>query len=155
MISFHFSIFEPLETAFCYERHLTCELWLAFILVSLNHWKQLKKLMYVQTRVVISFHFSIFEPLETAFIFFARNAGRLWLAFILVSLNHWKQLSKALYRTYIVVISFHFSIFEPLETAVVELFFIHSELWLAFILVSLNHWKQRGQPMGTHVKRCD
>ena len=42
---------------------------------------------------------------------------RLHFAFILVSLNHWKQLSKAFAYSIKVVICFHFSIFEPLETA--------------------------------------
>ena len=41
--------------------------------------------------VVICFHFSIFEPLETAFPQPSCPAISLWFAFILVSLNHWKQ----------------------------------------------------------------
>ena len=41
--------------------------------------------------VVICFQISIFEPLETTDGPFALDAGELWFAFKLVSLNHWKQ----------------------------------------------------------------
>ena len=40
----------------------------------------------------------------------------LWFAFKLVSLNHWKQLSKQQIEAIEVVICFQISIFEPLET---------------------------------------
>ena len=69
------------------------------------------------TAVVICFHFSIFEPLETAHIFLEIALLQLWFAFILVSLNHWKQHATRGCRKLLVVICFHFSIFEPLETA--------------------------------------
>ena len=91
-------------------------LWFAFILVSLNHWKQLHTKEVFRTYVVICFHFSIFEPLETTTVFMVVFYDRLWFAFILVSLNHWKQPSNCYPWVRIVVICFHFSIFEPLET---------------------------------------
>ena len=46
----------------------------------------------------------------------------------------------------IVVICSHFSIFEPLETALQTEYNEAAKLWFALILVSLNHWKQ--QPFG-------
>ena len=73
---------------------------------------QFKSLIYV----VICFHFSIFEPLETTEMTFLLFLFRLWFAFILVSLNHWKQLTNEAKKKGNVVICFHFSIFEPLET---------------------------------------
>ena len=48
----------------------------------------------VRIRVVICFHFSIFEPLETTGDAISNPAFMLWFAFILVSLNHWKQLQE-------------------------------------------------------------
>ena len=118
VICFHFSIFEPLETAINPFLFNHLRLWFAFILVSLNHWKQLTDFLTFSTSVVICFHFSIFEPLETAFELQRQIYRMLWFAFILVSLNHWKQLTDFLTFSTSVVICFHFSIFEPLETAV-------------------------------------
>ena len=143
MICFHFSIFEPLETAITRRGNYSAKLWFAFILVSLNHWKQLQNKEHSSRYVVICFHFSIFEPLETATCNELRGVKKLWFAFILVSLNHWKQPSKEDATEQHVVICFHFSIFEPLETAVIDIFKKTVMLWFAFILVSLNHWKQR------------
>ena len=97
-----------------------------------------------------------------------RHAHTLWFAFILVSLNHWKQWKEfrpscrnccdLLSFSYLwtignspyhqgrypllVVICFHFSIFEPLETVFLLYDTSFVLLWFAFILVSLNHWKQ-------------
>ena len=118
-------------------------LWFAFILVSLNHWKQHIHILYISHSVVICFHFSIFEPLETALDTFSQTVCELWFAFILVSLNHWKQRLECKGFWILVVICFHFSIFEPLETALDTFSQTVCELWFAFILVSLNHWKQR------------
>ena len=142
MICFHFSIFEPLETAGVLLPLRVYRLWFAFILVSLNHWKQRGLKESKGINVVICFHFSIFEPLETAQIKSTMSNKLLWFAFILVSLNHWKQLYNYFDIQVFVVICFHFSIFEPLETAADELTWRPKLLWFAFILVSLNHWKQ-------------
>ena len=142
MICFHFSIFEPLETAYKIQLIHEVLLWFAFILVSLNHWKQHSSQPKISKYVVICFHFSIFEPLETAYIQQSIYTCLLWFAFILVSLNHWKQLFIFRFSISRVVICFHFSIFEPLETAVTSLSHDPFRLWFAFILVSLNHWKQ-------------
>ena len=156
-------------------------LWFAFILVSLNHWKQLPELrmwqvlrcdllsfIYLWTignssppcsnwnpAVVICFHFSIFEPLETAKTLYLSFLLPLWFAFILVSLNHWKQLDVLKHRHSVVVICFHFSIFEPLETAMWICYRHYRGLWFAFILVSLNHWKQRTTVWRLYWNRCD
>ena len=131
------------------------KLWFAFILVSLNHWKQHFKKEKIMKSVVICFHFSIFEPLETASKGGDINHFKLWFAFILVSLNHWKQPWKDGLRIYYVVICFHFSIFEPLETAWYTPGGLVWLLWFAFILVSLNHWKQPLRYGVDFLIRCD
>ena len=142
VICFHFSIFEPLETVWCIIPRKVFKLWFAFILVSLNHWKQFLEELPPLVEVVICFHFSIFEPLETVKGQKWGTFGSLWFAFILVSLNHWKQFHRGFYFYLCVVICFHFSIFEPLETVSPRKKRTLIQLWFAFILVSLNHWKQ-------------
>ena len=155
MICFHFSIFEPLETAVGYVSHLQFSLWFAFILVSLNHWKQLSSSAQYGIGVVICFHFSIFEPLETAIENMSDEEYMLWFAFILVSLNHWKQQRNEERYENQVVICFHFSIFEPLETAIYPSMMRWYALWFAFILVSLNHWKQQCNKKQYSACCCD
>ena len=93
-------------------------LWFAFKLVSLNHWKQLQISRVDKVAVVICFQISIFEPLETTKLPMMVAETKLWFAFKLVSLNHWKQ---------------------PLLDRSIRVM----QLWFAFKLVSLNHWKQR------------
>ena len=65
MICFQISIFEPLETTMIIREIIGEELWFAFKLVSLNHWKQQYKNQTTNGVVVICFQISIFEPLET------------------------------------------------------------------------------------------
>ena len=130
MICFHFSIFEPLETT---DRQIAFRL----------------------AEVVICFHFSIFEPLETTKRTKTLWVSLLWFAFILVSLNHWKQRIQPTLVQYHVVICFHFSIFEPLETTKAKKRTVPIWLWFAFILVSLNHWKQRVRFFTCFWIRCD
>ena len=142
VICFHFSIFEPLETTGLERCSGEVKLWFAFILVSLNHWKQHEKEPLGNYSVVICFHFSIFEPLETTLGASLQFICGLWFAFILVSLNHWKQPNLGNQTRENVVICFHFSIFEPLETTNYKELGKYLTLWFAFILVSLNHWKQ-------------
>ena len=130
-------------------------LWFAFILVSLNHWKQHLQWVTYPIHVVICFHFSIFEPLETTKHIEYGRESTLWFAFILVSLNHWKQQYPNQYNLQHVVICFHFSIFEPLETTLPLLIPCNFALWFAFILVSLNHWKQQLMSAFLLLNRCD
>ena len=92
---------------------------------------------------MICFQISIFEPLETTHILIEYITIKLWFAFKLVSLNHWKQPEETETETEDVVICFQISIFEPLETTPDEAIAETEELWFAFKLVSLNHWKQR------------
>ena len=65
---------------------------------------------------MICFQISIFEPLETTAYGREVPSGKLWFAFKLVSLNHWKQQGEDVYHAIEVVICFQISIFEPLET---------------------------------------
>ena len=142
MICFQISIFEPLETTpFCHVQTVPA-LWFAFKLVSLNHWKQLARYSSNRWNVVICFQISIFEPLETTLNRDLPTAFRLWFAFKLVSLNHWKQLARYSSNRWNVVICFQISIFEPLETTLNRDLPTAFRLWFAFKLVSLNHWKQ-------------
>ena len=143
MICFHFSNFEPLETASYNIIKLFKLLWFAFILVTLSHWKQRRNEIEIKTQVVICFHFSNFEPLETAWLLVRLFVNVLWFAFILVTLSHWKQQVVLFVPKSSVVICFHFSNFEPLETArTIHVLHVYV-LWFAFILVTLSHWKQR------------
>ena len=93
--------------------------------------------------VVICFQISIFEPLETTMVGETSKYDGLWFAFKLVSLNHWKQLWQMIETRQAVVICFQISIFEPLETTYDVRSSLYEELWFAFKLVSLNHWKQQ------------
>ena len=54
-----------------------------------------------------------------------------------------------------VVICFHFSIFEPLETVNYSEYIAAYKLSFAFILVSLNHWKQYCTLRHRSACRCD
>ena len=92
VICFQISIFEPLETTRVMRQMFGDQLWFAFKLVSLNHWKQHRYRRRGRSSVVICFQISIFEPLETTIATLLRASGMLWFAFKLVSLNHWKQL---------------------------------------------------------------
>ena len=91
VICFQISIFEPLETTGAVLDGYSRQLWFAFKLVSLNHWKQLQDLGWIKEYVVICFQISIFEPLETTSALLVYSLFKLWFAFKLVSLNHWKQ----------------------------------------------------------------
>ena len=142
VICFQISIFEPLETTSTLSTAKAALLWFAFKLVSLNHWKQLSSSEIRPNSVVICFQISIFEPLETTWTYLYSNYSRLWFAFKLVSLNHWKQRLSFGNRTVLVVICFQISIFEPLETTKLQKLMPLKWLWFAFKLVSLNHWKQ-------------
>ena len=92
---------------------------------------------------MICFQISIFEPLETTLFIALSFKVKLWFAFKLVSLNHWKQLQERGQSCWKVVICFQISIFEPLETTSEGYIPIELVLWFAFKLVSLNHWKQQ------------
>ena len=50
VICFQISIFEPLETTISATRFGATMLWFAFKLVSLNHWKQLKKFIRMKQK---------------------------------------------------------------------------------------------------------
>ena len=144
MICFQISIFEPLETTREDCSMNLFQLWFAFKLVSLNHWKQRKNIIHIHITVVICFQISIFEPLETTKPNVFPTESWLWFAFKLVSLNHWKQHTALASFAQAVVICFQISIFEPLETTHNQKHYLLKWLWFAFKLVSLNHWKQLG-----------
>ena len=155
VICFQISIFEPLETTHRYNQYSHNQLWFAFKLVSLNHWKQHLYLGLLSKWVVICFQISIFEPLETTESECSSNESGLWFAFKLVSLNHWKQHLYLGLLSKWVVICFQISIFEPLETTESECSSNESGLWFAFKLVSLNHWKQHNDGYRILEPRCD
>ena len=155
MICFQISIFEPLETTGSGSISNMIQLWFAFKLVSLNHWKQLWVTRPLHSRVVICFQISIFEPLETTTEQTTTSSVELWFAFKLVSLNHWKQRRERQKDSYLVVICFQISIFEPLETTVRIFLCYFMLLWFAFKLVSLNHWKQHCNPIRGLTRSCD
>ena len=142
MICFRISIFEPLKTTEDKKQAQKAGLWFAFELVSLNHWKQQIWSMEPNSPVVICFRISIFEPLKTTVTPTITEEKLLWFAFELVSLNHWKQLADKLQSAEFVVICFRISIFEPLKTTHHPAQRYGEQLWFAFELVSLNHWKQ-------------
>ena len=129
VICFQISIFEPLETTEWNKYTKQIQLWFAFKLVSLNHWKQLQNSARNSNGVVICFQISIFEPLETTLGWRILTPLSLWFAFKLVSLNHWKQLYHDKEHIY--------------------------QLWFAFKLVSLNHWKQLQCIRQTQGRSCD
>ena len=118
MICFRISIFEPLKTTESIQNRKNQRLWFAFELVSLNHWKQRHIQITIKIQVVICFRISIFEPLKTTLSEKSGGRGKLWFAFELVSLNHWKQPRMWLTTWFIVVICFRISIFEPLKTTI-------------------------------------
>ena len=116
VICFQISIFEPLKTTIPSRRRSSAELWFAFKLVSLNHWKQRTDRGGTPSGVVICFQISIFEPLKTTVSPQRYTLSLLWFAFKLVSLNHWKQRRWCQCFEPGVVICFQISIFEPLKT---------------------------------------
>ena len=155
VICFQISIFEPLETTCPHKKRTVLMLWFAFKLVSLNHWKQRDSVLSKCCWVVICFQISIFEPLETTSYKKGRYEFTLWFAFKLVSLNHWKQQLILVFLSRIVVICFQISIFEPLETTIVQKRDSLCWLWFAFKLVSLNHWKQHTRRPRRAWSSCD
>ena len=155
VICFQISIFEPLKTTQRWRYSAARMLWFAFKLVSLNHWKQQQSNQKYPCHVVICFQISIFEPLKTTNRRSGNRGGRLWFAFKLVSLNHWKQLLHFGWHIKIVVICFQISIFEPLKTTKADRCNWQSMLWFAFKLVSLNHWKQLFWLRNNRSTRCD
>ena len=155
VICFQISIFEPLKTVIQQFVTMKLKLWFAFKLVSLNHWKQFGIELANKFLVVICFQISIFEPLKTVSAKFYTIAGVLWFAFKLVSLNHWKQYHRQRSSNHNVVICFQISIFEPLKTVEEVTNITLKELWFAFKLVSLNHWKQFEQVLVLVRWCCD
>ena len=130
-------------------------LWFAFKLVSLIHWKQRLRPILSSLAVVICFQISIFDPLETASMIWLLPYTRLWFAFKLVSLIHWKQHELGDLIKDWVVICFQISIFDPLETAPFTYTGVPVLLWFAFKLVSLIHWKQHPSFVMLDEARCD
>ena len=117
-------------------------MWFAFKLVSLSHWIQHYQVTEHDFGVVICFQISIFEPLNTALVWYMSKQIKLWFAFKLVSLSHWIQRTFYITIWFFVVICFQISIFEPLNTASLSFLWWWASLWFAFKLVSLSHWIQ-------------
>ena len=130
-------------------------MWFAFKLVSLNHWEQFPDTLSQLIRVVICFQISIFEPLGTIQGEPFETVVWLWFAFKLVSLNHWEQFNNSVVPHDEVVICFQISIFEPLGTIRRICSRRTPPLWFAFKLVSLNHWEQFSDTVGSPKSCCD
>ena len=131
--------------------------------------------------VVICFHFTIFVVLETTVVWRGRAYATLWFAFILLSLSYWKQRASSLpspscscdllsfyylcrtgnntnmvaLSVKAVVICFHFTIFVVLETTYSIYFARQTQLWFAFILLSLSYWKQLTHRLWHTDHGCD
>ena len=144
VICFHFTIFVVLTTTRKRLQRIERRLWFAFILLSLSYWQQPWPNSTMRPSVVICFHFTIFVVLTTTARPFSHPPGRLWFAFILLSLSYWQQLRELqnvaprccdllsfyyLCRTdnnvtamvsdkELVVICFHFTIFVVLTTTI-------------------------------------
>ena len=168
VICFHFTIFVVLETTWNPNTYGHRTLWFAFILLSLSYWKQLPTYKNVNDKRcdLLSFYYLCRtgnNSDDTTHVWRA-----LWFAFILLSLSYWKQRLLWLLRAiagcdllsfyylcrtgnnmpmhipcrHNVVICFHFTIFVVLETTWFIWLIHESELWFAFILLSLSYWKQ-------------
>ena len=156
-------------------------LWFAFILLSLSYWKQLVTTKYTtQTSCdLLSFYYLCRTgnnpPASTT------DLGRLWFAFILLSLSYWKQHCPSTIKSisccdllsfyYLcrtgnnrgvahlgalcVVICFHFTIFVVLETTPTSALLCMTALWFAFILLSLSYWKQQKPNHSFYDHGCD
>ena len=116
VICFHFTIFVVLETTIGKSPRIHLPLWFAFILLSLSYWKQRWKRSKISLGVVICFHFTIFVVLETT---------RPWTA-------QWTDSCDLL--------SFYYLCRTGNNTVLVSVGL--TQLWFAFILLSLSYWKQ-------------
>ena len=91
VICLQISIFELLNTTFYFCTRWFDTLWFAYKLVSLNYWIQQAKRNRKNRNVVICLQISIFELLNTTFLFYGLAEIMLWFAYKLVSLNYWIQ----------------------------------------------------------------
>ena len=167
VICFQFTIFEPLETPHAPGWSRRMRLWFAFNLLSLNHWRHrnhfcherlsrcdLLSIYYLWTigdtaialgkvfdSVVICFQFTIFEPLETPgdSTLPQVNSCDLLSIYYLWTIGDTAEVVEDAHAP--VVICFQFTIFEPLETPTLYSLSLSQQLWFAFNLLSLNHWR--------------
>ena len=155
VICFHFTIFVVLETTFWTlpAPDAGCDLLSFYYLCRTGN--NLLRPREHRGRVVICFHFTIFVVLETTFWLLHHQPGRLWFAFILLSLSYWKQHYVHNRFTTWVVICFHFTIFVVLETTFRGIQPCCRLLWFAFILLSLSYWKQLWYIWGYFSASCD
>ena len=130
-------------------------LWFAFKLVSLNHWKQQAEYQVNGIGVVICFQISIFEPLETTRKTASVFTRKLWFAFKLVSLNHWKQQYTEPYENQKRCDLLSNQYLWTIGNNLTNNWSVAQVLWFAFKLVSLNHWKQLQQSNVFGTKSCD
>ena len=91
---------------------------------------------------MICLQISIFELLNTTSWCCKTREHLLWFAYKLVSLNYWIQQFKKPPKFIIVVICLQISIFELLNTTVINSQRWTIMLWFAYKLVSLNYWIQ-------------
>ena len=155
VICFQISTFDSLETTTPHESAVLAELWFAFKLVPLTHWKQLLINEPEPSEVVICFQISTFDSLETTSTVCSTVRIELWFAFKLVPLTHWKQPVEHVAAEIQVVICFQISTFDSLETTVALMAMDAVQLWFAFKLVPLTHWKQQQKNISCKNCSCD
>ena len=181
MICFHFIIFEPSETTSASRSMRYKALWFAFISLSLSHQKQhyericvaylccdLLSFHYLWAirnndpskikifgKVVICFHFIIFEPSETTFPTLGNWSKLLWFAFISLSLSHQKQPveDRENERECCDLLSFHY-LWAIRNNNMFSVTFVDM-LWFAFISLSLSHQKQQVKKKSILKNCCD
>ena len=91
---------------------------------------------------MICFHFTIFVVLETTKGTPISHQNQLWFAFILLSLSYWKQHPCLTGHTHhgCDLLSFYYLC--RTGNNMKNRWLLASELWFAFILLSLSYWKQ-------------
>ena len=181
VICFHYFIFDILHTTSRLEIDMPDTLWFAFIILSLTYCTQrcspssitwsccdLLSLFYLWhtahnravsrtfgDQVVICFHYFIFDILHTTSWSFSFSASSLWFAFIILSLTYCTQQPELTDDELLVVICFHYFIFDILHTTNSYRGGSQVLLWFAFIILSLTYCTQQEHESDMFYVRCD
>ena len=168
VICFHYFIFDILHTTQAINEPSDGQLWFAFIILSLTYCTQRLIISLLTLRVVICFHYFIFDILHTTEWNWSKGEWVLWFAFIILSLTYCTQLGGEnrcfsygcdllslfylwhtahnwtfpIYERLTVVICFHYFIFDILHTTTLKKRNTMCLLWFAFIILSLTYCTQ-------------